>query len=290
MKKRLALLFPTLVVFSALLLAGCSNDDSTSDEASEGDATSSSSTSAVGDAAGEAESGAEAPVKVMVTNDDGIGSEGIDALVQALVARDDVEIVVVAPAENQSGSGGKTTDAVLEANDALTASGYEATAVVGFPADAVLYGIEELEVEPDLVISGINDGQNIGPLVNISGTVGAARQAAQLGVPSLATSQGFGDPPDFETSVEAVMTWLDENLDAVRDGTLGVATVSSLNAPTCPQGEVQGVVEVPVAPDTGADLNAVDCAGTADPVDDVTAFSNGWVSLSALEPSGSITS
>ncbi len=268
-----------------LLLTACSSGDESEDAASDPTTTTSSTAdSGDGDTADPQE-----PITVLVTNDDGIAAPGIDALVTALDARDDVQVVVVAPAENQSGSGGKTTAGELQTSPATTASGYEATSVVGFPADSVIWALGEGEIEPDLVISGINSGQNIGPLVNLSGTVGAARQAAQLGVPSVAVSQGFGDPPDFPTTVEAILAWLDDNIDSVRDGSIGTDTVTNVNAPTCPTGEVQGVVEVPVAGDTGADLNAVDCGGTADPTDDVTAFTNGWIAISALEPTGSNT-
>jgi len=270
-----------LLLAFALVGSACSSDDG-DDAASDSSGSSSTTTT---------EPPADEPISVLVTNDDGVGAEGIDALVQALNARDDVEVVVVAPAENQSGSGGQTTEGTLEASETTTASGAEATAVVGFPADSVIWALGEGGIEPDLVISGINDGQNIGPAVVISGTVGAARQAAQLDVPSVAVSQGIGEPADFPVAVDAIMTWLDENIDAVRDGSLGTETVTNINAPTCTTGEVQGEVDVPVNPDPGpdVDITAVDCAGTADPVDDVSAFTNGWITFSDLEPTGSRT-
>lgn len=263
----------------ALVVPACSDDGDSSDEGSSENA---EATTTVAEEVDE-------PLVMLVTNDDGVGAEGIDALVEALRDRDDLELVIVAPAENQSGSGGKTTDGALTVSDSETASGYEATAVAGFPADSVVWALGEGGIEADLVISGINEGQNIGPLVSLSGTVGAARQAAQLGVPSVAVSQGFGEPPEFPTAADALVVWLDENLDAVRDGTLGIDTVTNLNAPTCDGSEVQGQVEVPVAEDTGADLNAVDCAGTVEPTDDVVAFTNGWITLSTIPPTGSIT-
>lgn len=280
MKKLLTLLFALVLMASA-----CS--DNGSDDAS--DPADASTTTAEGSTTEpEAASPAEEPITVLVTNDDGVEAEGIDALVEALDARDDVEVVVVAPDVNKSGSGGKTTGGDLEATPATTASGYEATAVDGFPADAVIYALEQEGLEPDLVISGINDGQNIAQVVNLSGTVGAARQAAQLGVPALATSQGFGDPPDFPTAVALIEEWLDDNIGAIRDGSLGTETISSLNVPTCPQGAIQGLVEVPVS-STEGDIATVDCAGTAAPIDDLSAFTNGWASLTVLEPTGSIT-
>lgn len=69
----------------------------------------------------------ERPLRILVTNDDGVGAEGIAALVDALSALDNTEVTVVAPAENQSGSGSKTTD-----NDAFV--GVEAETASGVPA------------------------------------------------------------------------------------------------------------------------------------------------------------
>ena len=102
------------------------------------------------------------PLQILVTNDDGIGADGIDAIVQALLQLDNVVVTVVAPLENQSGSGGKTTDGALTVTDAMTKSGYAAKAVAGFPADTIVWAIDQggIDFVPDLVVSGINNGQN----------------------------------------------------------------------------------------------------------------------------------
>ena len=119
---------------------------------------------------------------VLVTNDDGIGAPGIDALVTALSAVDGLDIVVVAPAANQSGTSDKTTPGGASHADATTISGVAGTAVDGFPADSVNVALDELGITPDLVVSGINKGQNTGNLAYASGTVGAARTAARRGI------------------------------------------------------------------------------------------------------------
>lgn len=277
-----------LSAVAALLLvisAGCSSGDDDSGSAGGTDETTTTTEAEAGSTTTTAE---ELPT-VLVTNDDGVGAEGIDALVNALEDRGDVEVVVVAPLENQSGSGGKTTDGELTVTDAETISGHPAKAVDGFPADTVVWALGVGGIEADLVISGINEGQNIGPLVDISGTVGAARQAAQLGVPAVATSQGGGEPVDFPSGVAATMSWLDDNLESVRAGDLGTDEITNINTPTCPTGEIQGEVEVPLAVDNQTDLTKVDCAGTADPVDDVIAFVNGWIAVTELAPTGSVT-
>jgi broad specificity polyphosphatase/5'/3'-nucleotidase SurE len=110
-----------------------------------------------------------------------------------------------------------------------------------------------------------------------------------MGVPALAVSQGIGDPPDYPTAVRSVLDWLESQEAAVEAGTLGVEEITSINVPTCSGAAVQGTVEVPVATASSIDLNSVNCAGTSQPADDVTAFVNGWIAVTPLPNSGSIT-
>lgn len=271
-----------LMVTLCLLGVGCSS--SGDDKAATSSTTSTVSTTASADTGP-----ATDQITVMVTNDDGVSAQGIDAVVKALDARDDVKVVVVAPAKNQSGSGGKTTEGTLETEKTTTASGFPATAVKGYPADTVVWALGDGGLKPDLVVSGANNGQNIGPLIPLSGTVGAARQAAQKGVPAVAVSQGLGDPPDYAIVVQALMKWLDDNIDKVRNGRAPTDEVPNINAPNCSADELQGTVDVPPATSSTVDLNSVDCAGTAKPTDDVTAFVNGWIAVSELPPTGSNT-
>jgi 5'-nucleotidase len=227
---------------------------------------------------------------VLVTNDDGVAAPGIDALTEALETLDGVQAVVVAPAQNQSGTGGKTSPTPPTAQPAQTASGHAATAVNGFPADAVLYGLDTvLYTPPDLVVSGINRGQNVGPLMDVSGTVGAARAAAQRGIPAIAVSQALTDPMDYDAGVAAVLDWIRSHRDDLAGATAG--GVVNINAPTCPDDAVRGTADVPAATDfAGRDpLGAIDCAGTGtNPVDDVDALLHGFVAVSpvAAAPAG----
>jgi 5'-nucleotidase len=222
-------------------------------------------------------------LQILVTNDDGVGAPGIDAVVEALRALPDTEVTVVAPADNKSGTGSQTTPGTLTVTDATTASGYPAKSVAGFPADTVIWALDQggISQQPDLVVSGINFGQNVGPAVPISGTVGAARAAAARGVPALAASQGLADAPDYPSGVDELLSWLGLHRAELLQGALP-ASVTNLNVPTCPIGAVRGVVEAPVAPDAG-DRNAVivDCQSTkTDFVDDIDAFINGYAVLS----------
>ena len=129
-------------------------------------------------------SSAHQTLTIMVTNDDGVDAPGIDAVVQGLRTLPDTQVTVVAPLTNQSGTGGKTTPTsagALVTTKATTASGYPSTAVHGYPADTVIWAVKDhgLSFRPDVVVSGINFGQNIGPLAELSGTVGAAREASR---------------------------------------------------------------------------------------------------------------
>jgi 5'-nucleotidase len=128
-------------------------------------------------------------MRILITNDDGVNSSGIMATKKAV---DDLgEIQVVGPATQQSGIGHALTlfEPVRVTATAL-ADGSEAYSVSGTPTDAVIIGIYELSREkPDLVISGINIGENLGMSeLTTSGTIGAAMEAAVHGIPALAVS------------------------------------------------------------------------------------------------------
>jgi 5'-nucleotidase len=229
-----------------------------------------------------------APVlRILVTNDDGVAAPGIDAAVQALRALPHTSVVVVAPAMNQSGTGGKTTPGQVTASPSQTASGYHAEAVNGFPADTIRWAITQHGVKrrPELVVSGINFGQNIGPLADVSGTVGAARAAAALGIPALAVSQGIdnGGQPDFAQSAGQLVRWVQSHRAALLKGSFRARQSVQLNVPTCP-GSVRGPVHVPLATnDTGLNILQVNCTSTESTfTNDVEAFINGYAVISPL--------
>jgi 5'-nucleotidase len=229
------------------------------------------------------------PLRILVTNDDGVAAPGIAALVDALEGEPRVKVTVVAPAGDRSGTGDQTTPGSpdsLTASETTTASGHRATAVDGFPADTVLYALDRApRKRPHLVISGVNAGQNLGLISDISGTVGAARTAAQEGIPALAVSQGLGDPPDFPAGVREAIAWLEEHRKELTAGSPGRAPAElvSLNVPTCTAGKVRRVVEVPLATTTEGAVGAADCTSTLrDPADDIQAFSNGFATLTEL--------
>ncbi len=129
--------------------------------------------------------------QILLTNDDGIRSPGLWAAAAALASLG--RVTVAAPKEQSSGMGRSlpgTSSGIIH-EEKLQVNGQEWTvyAVGGSPAQAVLHGVLEIMPQkPDLVVSGINYGENVGLGVTISGTVGAALEAASLGFPALAIS------------------------------------------------------------------------------------------------------
>lgn len=129
---------------------------------------------------------------ILVTNDDGIDSPGLLAAVRAVRGLGDV--LVVAPTRQWSGAGRcfarETTGAILPRTLEAEGEPLPAFAVDGSPAQVVLHALLELAPRPpDLLVVGINYGENPGADVTCSGTIGAALQGATCGIPALAVSQ-----------------------------------------------------------------------------------------------------
>ena len=124
-------------------------------------------------------------MKILITNDDGIRGEGLAVLASALQKKGH-ELIIVAPKENNSAVSHKITMRVPFTLEKLTENSY---AVGGTPADCVLVALCYLKIKPDLIISGINTGVNMGSDVLYSGTVAGALEGAQNGLPSIALSQ-----------------------------------------------------------------------------------------------------
>lgn len=234
-------------------------------------------------------------LRILVTNDDGYFAEGIDALVEGLLTLSDVEVTVVAPLANQSGTGGNTSPGDLVASDVQLASGYSATAVDGFPADSIVWALERdgLSEMPHVVVSGINEGQNIAlEIAGLSGTVGAARAAALRGIPSLAVSHGGGEEIDYSPGVELALAWITEHRDELLDRTIDgpLESFTSINVPTCSEGaSLRGVLSVVIESLAAGDYGTQDCASTvpeASITGDVTGFNNGFAVETVLAVAG----
>jgi len=232
------------------------------------------------------------PLSVLVTNDDGYDAPGLDAVVTELRTLPGVTVTVVAPTTNQSGAGAKTTPTPLTSTKTSTLNGFPAVAVDGFPADSVAYALDTvMKQQPDLVVSGVNEGPNFGPLAAVSGTVGAAEKAASVGIPAIAASQGLGDPvPDYTSGAKIVSGWVSAHRNELAGGEAPVV-VLNLNIPTCSSGTLRGVEQVPPATTLdGAALGTVDCSSTAtDPKTDTEAFGDGFASVTSLQADGQPT-
>ncbi|HET6274382.1 MAG TPA: 5'/3'-nucleotidase SurE [Candidatus Cybelea sp.] len=179
-------------------------------------------------------------MRILITNDDGIDSPGIQALVDSLAS--DHEIVVVAPSGNRSG-----VSHAITADEAITIerrhdSGVVSYACSGTPADCVFLGSTELAMRPELVISGINHGPNLADDVNYSGTVAAAVEASLLGIPALAVSlaSNHDDPAGrryWESAAEIVRRCVAKAYAHLCD----VACYWNLNVPNLPLDAISGV-------------------------------------------------
>ena len=139
------------------------------------------------------------------------------------------------------------------------------------------------------MVSGINFGQNIGPLAALSGTVGAAREAVTLGIPALATSQGVdnGASPAFTLAVPFINTWITQHRAAPVSHSYGSTPINAnLNVPTCVGASVRGpaVTIMAATGDAGA-TTTVDCTSTATTyTNDLEAFEIGYATLTPLYP------
>jgi 5'-nucleotidase len=266
----------TAVVAGALtvaVLAGCSGSDAK-------DSTSTSSSPAAADAK---------PLDILVSNDDGYAAPGLDVLVEALRKLPNVRVTVSAPAINESGTGSQVVTGKPTATKQKTKSGYPATAVKGFPADSVTYGLENVvDTKPHLVVSGINQGQNLGPIAtSISGTVGAAKAALAAGIPALAASQGAAETPDYASGAQYVVAWVEAHRAALIARTAAKAIVN-VNIPTCETGSIRGMRVVPLSDDGPAAVKAKANCGSSETkvADDAAAFSAGFATATQLDLQG----
>lgn len=176
---------------------------------------------------------AEVPFHVMLVNDDGIDSPGLAAVAAVLTADPGYRVTVVGPAEQQSGVGHAIIirrEIALKPHDQI--GGATAWSVDATPATVTAVGLTVVLADdpPDLVISGINKGENIGRAAWYSGTLGAAREAVLRGVPAIALSLelDWEDPkPDWQAAAE----WTKPLIDTVRQNPLPEGILLNVNFP-----------------------------------------------------------
>ena len=129
-------------------------------------------------------------MKVLLTNDDGIQAQGLNALRRALLETPGVELSVIAPDSNRSATARSiTTRRPLGVEEIEFEDGSTGFATDGTPVDCVRFAMLGLVDTPDLIVSGINHGTNLGDDITYSGTVAAALEGVVLGTPAIAASQ-----------------------------------------------------------------------------------------------------
>jgi 5'-nucleotidase len=130
-------------------------------------------------------------MKVLLTNDDGINAIGLNAMRKALQALPDVELATIAPDSNRSAMGRSiTTRKPLSIEEIDFGDGTTGFATDGTPVDCVRFAtLGLLPFQPELIVSGINHGSNLGDDITYSGTVAAALEGIVLGIPAIAVSQ-----------------------------------------------------------------------------------------------------
>ncbi|QDT33451.1 5'/3'-nucleotidase SurE [Thalassoglobus polymorphus] len=182
-------------------------------------------------------------MKILLTNDDGIYAPGLRALRDAL--QELGEVHVVAPLTEQSGVGmGVTYLHPIMVHEIMDHDKQFGWAVDGSPVDCVKMGVLELcQGEPDLIVSGINAGANVGINVLYSGTVAAAIEGAFFGKTSMAVSLSQGTSPDYQQAAQQVVPIIRKLLDTSQPP----GKLWNINLPDSSKQKPQGTKIVPMA-------------------------------------------
>ena len=229
-------------------------------------------------------------MKILVSNDDGYLSPGIKILVGHL--KKIADVVVVAPEKNKSGSSSS-----LSLNKGIAVSKINSMlyCVGGTPTDCVHIALTGLiPFKPDMVISGINDGANMGDDTIYSGTVGAAMEGFLLGIPSIAVSMGSPEPKYFETAAKVIIDLIERHKEQLHKN----VTLLNVNVPDVPYAEIKGLEITrlgkrhgaqPAIIRTGVDGEALYWVGAVGepndggPGTDFFALINNYVSISPIQ-------
>jgi len=237
------------------------------------------------------QTGEDAGLFILVTNDDGYDAPGLRALAEALAPLG--RVMVAAPQENNSGVGHATTSRqFVRARAIEIVPEVKGWAIAARPATCVRMALEDLlDEKPDVVVSGINRGENLGVVVNYSGTVGAAREAAIAGVAAIAVSNQGNDETDYRHTGEFVRELIVQLKAA---GRLKPGLFLNVNAPA---GERKGVMIVrqstQATPQVFTRVSSPrgdlyvwpDYAGRTEGGEgtDVWAFTNGYIGITPLQ-------
>jgi len=175
-------------------------------------------------------------MNILLTNDDGIHAEGLWALEKALASEH--RTTVVAPDIERSAVGHSITLIHPLRVNRIQTNGGRGYAVSGTPADCVkLAVVEIMESRPEMVVSGINPGPNVGINLNYSGTVSAAKEAALMGIPAIAVSQNPNPSNEYKVAANFVGILIAK----IMENGLPQGTFLNVNVPACPQDQIKGV-------------------------------------------------
>ncbi len=178
-------------------------------------------------------------MRILLTNDDGIHAPGLEVL-EAIARQFSDDVWIVAPAEEQSGAGHSLT---LSSPVRLRQHGPRRFAVSGTPTDAVMMALRKvLPGKPDLLLSGVNRGANLGDDVTYSGTVSAAIEGALAGIRSIGLSQvyekeGMGDSVPFA----AAAAWGAKVIAPLLEAPFAPRTLVNVNFPPLAPDAVKGI-------------------------------------------------
>lgn len=178
-------------------------------------------------------------MRILVTNDDGYHAPGLEVL-EEIARQFSDDIWVCAPAEEQSGAGHSLT---LNHPVRLQKFGERRFAVRGTPTDSVMMALRTvMDGPPDLVLSGVNRGANLGDDITYSGTVSAAIEGALAGIRSIALSQvysreGMGDDVPFSAARE----WGAKVIKPLLGAQFPARSLVNINFPPIPAGDVKGI-------------------------------------------------
>ncbi|POR54296.1 5'/3'-nucleotidase SurE [Bosea psychrotolerans] len=178
-------------------------------------------------------------MRILVTNDDGIHAEGL-AVLEAIAAQLSDDVWVVAPETDQSGVAHSLS---LSNPLRLRQIDKRRYAVAGTPTDCVIMAARSIMIDhrPDLVLSGVNRGQNVAEDVTYSGTIAAAMEGTLLGIPSIAVSQAYGPAGRDQIHWDCAKHHAPGIVRRLLDEGIPKDVLFNLNFPNVPPSEVAGV-------------------------------------------------
>jgi 5'-nucleotidase len=177
-------------------------------------------------------------VKVLLTNDDGITATGLQVLRRALLEVPDITLAVIAPDSNRSATARSITyRQPITVEEVEFDDGTSGFATSGTPVDCVRFAaLGLIDLEPELIVSGINHGANLGDDITYSGTVAAALEGIMLGLPAIAVSQQQEE--EAEMAFDQAAAFVARMVEELEEVPMPEGTLLNVNAPP---GDVAGV-------------------------------------------------